>query len=159
MEATLHALVPSDGSLVNGIPSYSALWITSLASLYQHSGDKTFLASEREDLLRILATMDGSLDAHGLLDDAKHQWLFVDWAPGLYAYTPEARIGTQLQYIRGYRAAATLFRALGDTANAQRYDAQANKALAAVRTLRDANAVTYGATWQLNALATLDDDP
>jgi hypothetical protein len=159
MEATLRALAATDGSHVNGIPSYSALWITSLASLYQHSGDKAFVASEREDLLRILATMDGSLDAHSLFDNGKHQWLFVDWAPGLYAYTPEARLGTQLQYIRGYRAAAALFRALGDSANAQRYDAQADKALAAVHTLRDANAATYGTTWQLNALATLDDNP
>ncbi len=159
MEATLHALGPSDGGHVNGIPSYSALWITSLANLYQHSGDKAFVASEREDLLRILAIMDSSLDARDLFDNAKHQWLFVDWAPGLYAYTPDARIGTQLQYIRGYRAAATLFRALGDTANSQRYDAQADKALAAVRTLRDANAATYGTTWQLSALATLDDNP
>jgi alpha-L-rhamnosidase len=159
MEATLHALVPSDGSHVNGIPSYSALWITSLANLYQHAGDQTFLASEREDLLRILATMDASLDARGLFDNVKHQWLFVDWAPGLYAYTPEARIGTQLQYIRGYRAAVPLFRALGDSVNAQRYSAQADKALVAVRALRDANAATYGATWQLNALATLDDAP
>ncbi len=157
LEETLHELAPSDGSHVNGIPSYSALWITSLASLYQHSGDKAFVASEHEDLLHILATMDASLDAHGLFDNAKHQWLFVDWAPGLYAYTPEARIGTQLQYVRGYRAATMLLTALGDTTNGRRYAAQANKALAAVQTLRDPNRITYGTTWQLNSLAALND--
>jgi hypothetical protein len=159
MEETLHALVPSGDGHVNGIPSYSALWITSLASLYQRSGDMAFLASEHDDLLRILNAMDASLDAHGLFDNAKHQWLFVDWAPGLYAYTPESRIGTELQYIRGYYAAATLLADLGDTANALRYEAQANKALAAVHTLRDANGATYGGTWQLNALAALTDEP
>jgi hypothetical protein len=158
VEQTLHSLVPSSGGHVNGIPSYSALWITSLANFYQHSGDKAFLASEREDLLRILAAMDASLDAQGLFTNAKHQWLFVDWAPGLYAYTPEARLGTQFQYVRGYRAAAMLLKALGDTVNAQRYIAQADKATAAAHALRDANSVTYGATWQLNALATLADD-
>jgi alpha-L-rhamnosidase len=159
IEQTLRLLAPEGTTHVNGIPSYSALWITSLANFYQHSGDKSFLTSERSDLLRILAAMDASLDAHNLFDNAKHQWLFVDWAPGLYAYTPESRIGTQLQYIRGYRAAATLLRVLGDTSNAQRYDAQADKALATLHTVRDPNEATYGTTWQLNTLATLADDP
>jgi hypothetical protein len=159
MEETLHALAPSGGGHVNGIPSYSALWITSLASLYQSSGDKAFLASEHDDLLRILGAMDASLDARGLFDNAKHQWLFVDWAPGLYAYTPEARIGTQLQYIRGYRAAAALLRDIDDVPNARRYETQAARAFAALHTLRDANGATYGSTWQLNALAALTDDP
>jgi hypothetical protein len=158
VEQTFRALAPEGTGTVNGIPSYAALWITSLANFYQHSGDKAFLASEREDLLRILAAMDASLDAQGLFTNAKHQWLFVDWAPGLYAYTPEARLGTQFQYIRGYRAAAMLLQALGDAENAQRYSAQADRATAAAHTLRDANGVTYGATWQLNALATLADD-
>jgi alpha-L-rhamnosidase len=158
MEETLRALEPSGGGHVNGIPSYSALWITSLASLYQSSGDRAFLASVHDDLLRVLATMDASLDTHGLFDNAKHQWLFVDWAPGLYAYTPEARIGTQLQYIRGYRAAAELLNDLGDATDAGRYEAQAAKALAALHTLRDENGAPYGNTWQLNALAALVDD-
>jgi alpha-L-rhamnosidase len=158
IEQTLHALVPEGTGHVNGIPSYSALWITSLANFYQHSGDSAFLASEREDLLRILAAMDASLDAQGLFTNAKHQWLFVDWAPSLYAYTPDARLGTQFQYIRGYRAAVVLLQTLGDAQNAQRYSAQTNKAITAVRSLRDANGATYGATWQLNALATLADD-
>ncbi|MDP9050093.1 MAG: alpha-L-rhamnosidase [Acidobacteriota bacterium] len=159
MEETLHALVPETGSHVNGIPSYSALWITSLADLYMHSGNRAFLAAQRDDLLRILAAMDASLNSQGLFENAKHQWLFVDWSPGLYAYTPEARNGTQLQYIRGYRAAASMLRSLGDIANAERYTAQADRLLAALHSLRDANGVTYGAGWQLNALAALTDDP
>jgi len=158
VEQTLHALAPDGVGHVNGIPSYSALWITSLANFYQHSGDKAFLESERTDLLRILAAMDASVDVQGLFTNAKHRWLFVDWAPGLYAYTPEARLGTQLQYIRGYRAAAMLLQSLGDAQNARRYSAQADKAIAAAHALRDANGATYGATWQLNALAILADD-
>ena len=158
MEETLRSLVPSGGERVNGLPSYSALWITSLASLNQSAGDKAFLASERSDLLRILEAMDASLDANGLFENATHQWLFVDWAPGLCAYTPEARMGTQLQYIRGYRAAVVLLQNIGDAANAARYEIQAAKALAAVHGLRDEKGATYGSTWQLNALATLTDD-
>ena len=158
-EETLRALVPSAGAHVNGIPSYSALWITSLADLYQHFGDIAFLLSQRQALLGILAGMDASLNADGLFDNHAHQWLFVDWAPGLYAYTPESRIGTQLQYIRAYHAAAALLRALDDAAAGQRYDAQATRALNAIHALRDANGATYGDTWQLNALATVVDDP
>lgn len=67
-------------------------------------------------------------------------------------------MGTQLQYIRGYRAAVVLLQNIGDAANAARYEIQAAKALAAVHGLRDEKGATYGSTWQLNALATLTDD-
>jgi hypothetical protein len=153
IEETLRALVPAGSGYVNGIPSYSALWVTSLADLYQHSGDMEFLRSERDSMLHVLAGMDASLDGSGRFRNEKHQWLFVDWASGLYGYTPESEIGTQLQYIRAYRAGAQLLRELGDDVNARRYDAQADKALAAAR---DASGSAYdGTTWQLDALDVL----
>jgi hypothetical protein len=155
IEGTLRALASEGKGYVNGIPSYSALWITSLANLYQHSGDLDFLKSQHDAMIRILAGMDAGLDASGMFRNVGHHWLFVDWAPGLYAYTTESEAGTQLQYIRAYRAAATLFRALGEEANAERYDAQAEKALTAIQPARDANGTTYGTTWQLNALNVL----
>ncbi len=156
IEETLRRLAPEGHEHVNGIPSYSALWITSLKNLYQHNGDKTFLASQHENLLRILGVLDADLDSIGLFNNKKHQWLFVDWAPGLYAYTPEAVIGTQLQYLRAYRAAAELLRALGDSTNASKYEAQRVKALSAAQIkLRDQGRLTYGSTWQLNTLAIL----
>ncbi len=156
IEDTLRRLVPEGDGPVNGIPSYSALWITSLANLYEHSGDQTFLKSQHENLIHILSTMDSELNSDGLFTNPQHQWLFVDWAPGLYAYTPDAAIGTQLQYVRAYSAAAKLFSALADTPNASKYAAQATKALTAARTkLRDHDDPAYGSTWQLNALAIL----
>jgi hypothetical protein len=159
IEDTLRRLVPEGtgpAPAINGIPSYSALWITSLYSLYLHTGDKAFLASQRDNLLRILAGMDTTLDSNGLLANTKQAWLFVDWAPGLYAYTPEARIGTELQYIRAYTAAARLFTYLGDTPNNAKYEGRARKSIAAAQTaFRNPNTGTYGTTWQLNSLATL----
>jgi hypothetical protein len=159
IEDTLRRLVPEGtgpAPAINGIPSYSALWITSLYSLYLHTGDRAFLASQRDNLLRLLAGMDTTLDSNGLLANTKQAWLFVDWAPGLYAYTPEARIGTELQYIRAYTAAARLFTYLGDTPNNAKYEARARKSIAAAQTaFRDPNTGTYGTTWQLNSLATL----
>src|ERR1019366_468096 len=133
METTLRGLVPSEGAHVNGIPGYSALWITSLYDLYSHSGDREFVASEHAALLQILATMDASLDTDGLFSNAKHQWLFVDWAPGLYGYTSESIVGTNLQYAIAYNRASLLFRMLGDQPSADRYATQSAKFLAAIR--------------------------
>jgi alpha-L-rhamnosidase len=155
-EETLSALAPDTGHDVNGIPGYSALWITSLFDLYSRSGDKTFVASERDALLRVLATMDASLDATGLFTNAKHQWLFIDWAPDLYGFTTDAVIGTNLQYVIAYNRASLLLRMLGDQTGADKYWQQSGRVLAATRShFRDPGAPTYGSTWQLNALALL----
>jgi hypothetical protein len=159
IEDTLRRLVPEGtgpAPAINGIPGYSALWITSLYSLYLHTGDKTFLASQRDNLIRILAGMDATLDSNGLLANTKQAWLFIDWAPGLYADTPETRIGTELQYIRAYTAAARLFTYLGDTPNNAKYEGRARKSIVAAQVaFRDPNTGTYGTTWQINSLATL----
>ena len=48
---------------VNGIPGYTALWITTLYNLNLHSGDKAFLASQHDTLLRLLGGMDTRLDS------------------------------------------------------------------------------------------------
>ncbi len=156
IEDTLRRLVPEDDGPVNGIPSYSALWVTSLANLYEHNGDKVFLSSQHDNLIHILDRMNAGLDPTGLFTNSKKQWLFVDWAPGLYAYTQDALIGTQLQYVRAYAAAAKMLNALGDTANAAKYSTQSERTLAAVRAkFRDHDDMGYGSTWQLNALAIL----
>jgi len=85
----------------------------------------------------------------GLFANTKHSWLFTDWAPGLYAYTREATIGTQLQYLRAYTAASSLLGDLGDTANAAKYEALTRKASAVAQAaFRDPNTGTYGTTWQ-----------
>jgi hypothetical protein len=154
VEETLRALVPDKGGHVNGIPGYSALWVTSLFNFYSHAGDKAFVASQRDALLHILAAMDASLDSTGLFTNPKHQWLFVDWAPGLYGYTSEAIIGTNLQYVIAYNRASLLFHMLGDQPNADKYWEQSGRVLAVTRSrFRDHDAPTYGTTWQLNALA------
>ena len=156
LEDTLRRLAdatPPD-QYVNGIASYTALWITSLYNLNLHTGDHAFLASQHETLLRLLARMDKDLDANGLLVPSSKGWGFVDWAPGLYGTTPETRIGTNLQYLRAYLEAPSLLREIGDTVNAARYEAQAERVAAAARRAYLSNG-TVGATWQLNTLAVL----
>lgn len=141
---------------VNGIPSYSALWITSLSSLYQHTGDKTFLKSQHAALLRILARMDQDVGSDNLLTTNLKGWLFVDWSPGLYGPTPAARIGTNLQYLRGYADAARLLHDLGDEPHATLYNGRSRAMTIAARSFLAADTHTAGDTWQLNALAVLD---
>ena len=155
VEETLRALVPVGTQHVNGIPSYSALWVTSLYSLFEHTGDRSFVESQHRSLLKILSVMDSNLDGDDLFRDDGRYWLFVDWSPGLFGFASGARVGTQLQYVRAYRDAASLLRALGDTNNATRYELQAKRAQRAAATLRDPGRVTYGTGWQLNALGVL----
>ncbi|MDE3105341.1 MAG: alpha-L-rhamnosidase [Acidobacteriota bacterium] len=154
IEDTLRHLVPAKVEDVNGIPGYSALWITSVEGLYQRSGDLAMLRAQHDALLRVLAAMDSGLDATGTFTNPRHQWLFVDWAPELYASTEPARVGTQLQFVRGYQAAVRLLRAMGDEANAARYASIAQRVTSAALAMQGPG-MTYGTGWQMNALATL----
>jgi alpha-L-rhamnosidase len=156
MEDTLRNLIMSPGRTTTGIPSYTGLWVTTLYDLYLHSGDKTFLATQRENILSVLAGMDATLDTSNLFTNPKHAWMFVDWSPGMNTYAQDARIGTQMQYVRAYVAGSKLLLELGDTAEAAKYSAQAKRvADAAIAAYKDSKTQTYGSTWHLNTLAVL----
>ena len=157
IEDTLNRLVTPDSKApVNGIPGYSALWVTSLYNVNLHSGDKAFLASQHANLLHVLSVMDAGVDANGILANTKRGWGFVDWSAGFYGGTPETRIGTELEYLRAYGDAAELLTEVGDTANAEKYAALARKAKAATEAqFRDPATGAYGKSWQLNSVAVL----
>ena len=144
-------------SHVNGIPSYTALWITTLGALYDRSGDRAFVVQEHPDLVKLLAQLDSDLDpATGLLQHTQRGWGFVDWAPGFYGNTNEVWIGTTLQYLRAYLAAPALLRASGDEENARKYERVADRLRQATRqTFLSPDTRTIGSTWQLNALGLL----
>ena len=139
---------------VNTIPGYSALWITALAEYYRHTDAKDFLASVHTRLLELLKLMDSGFDERNVFVNPQKQWLFVDWSPGLYADTPEARQATQIEYFRAYKEGSFLLRELGDNANADHYEQRAAALRAATNTyLRDISTGTYGSRWQTNAMA------
>jgi alpha-L-rhamnosidase len=146
-----------DDSHVNGIPSYTALWITTLAALYERSGDDSFVVHEHSDLVRLLAKLDKDLDpTTGLLQRTQRGWGFVDWSSGFYGNTNQVWIGTTLQYLRAYLAAPALLRASGDDENGRKYEAIANRLqVAAGKAFVSAETHTVGDTWQLNTLAIL----
>ena len=158
LEDTLRRIADdtSPGEPVNGIAGYTAQWITTLADLYVHSGDRAFLVSEHDALLRLLQTMDGDLDpTTGLSKPSVRGWGFVDWAPGLYGDTPETHIGTNLQFLRAYEVAPVLLRAAGDESNAKLYEERAVALRTASRKAFLLPTGTVGSTWQLNALGVL----
>jgi alpha-L-rhamnosidase len=139
---------------VNTIPGYSALWVTALAEYYRHTDAKDFLVSVHPRLVELLKLMDSGFDDRSVFVNPEKQWLFVDWSPGLFADTPEARQATQIEYYRAYKEGAYLLRELGDNANADHYNQRAAAiGAAANKYLRDANTGTYGSRWQTNAMA------
>ena len=145
------------GEPVNGIAGYTAQWITTLATLYAHSGDQPFIASEHETLLRLLQTMDRDLDpSTGLLTPFVRGWGFVDWAPGLYGNTTETMVGTTLEFLRAYQAAPALLRAAGDESHAKIYEERAVALRSACqKAFVSPSTRTVGSAWQLNALGVL----
>ncbi|HEY1647032.1 MAG TPA: hypothetical protein VGF96_03550 [Terracidiphilus sp.] len=72
----------------SGITGHSALWISSVAEFYRHSGDREFLLRLHSRLLNLLATVDRDMDADGVFTPLPGEHVFVDWSPGLSADTP-----------------------------------------------------------------------
>jgi hypothetical protein len=158
MEDTLTRLLDdrAAGHHVNSIPGYSALWISALDQYYLHTGSLDYLKSVHQRLIDLLATMDAEMDADYLFADKSKDWPFVDWTADLSADTPEARRGTQFEYILAFRDAAFLLRELGDNdAAAKRDQAAAQLTAAAQGHLLDPATGTFGSRWQINSMAIL----
>jgi alpha-L-rhamnosidase len=158
MQETLDRLIgPAPVSAhVNGIPGYSAFWITGLADYYRHTGAKDFLASEHDRLVQLLSYIDGEFDEHGLYANRTNVWPFVDWSPDLNGDTSEARRATTLEFGRSYRDGAWLLRELGDTENADKFQARAEAVHAAAQKyLLDPSTGTFGLRWQTNSAAVI----
>lgn len=154
MEDTLTRLVgaPPIEKHVNGIPGYSSYWLTGLQTYYLHDGRKEFLASMHERIVQLLEFMDRDFDAQNQFINHSGAWVVIDWADGLNRDTPEARTATVLEYVRAYRAGAWLLRQIGDTQNADHFDARAE---ALTKVIRQSAGDSYGPRWQTNAMAVL----
>ena len=155
LENTLTHLIPPANHDANGIPDYTALWIVTQASLYRHDGDKAALEEEHGTLLRLLEQIDGEIDASGHFVNVHHSWLFVDWSPGLYAFTADAEEGTELEFVLAFREGAWLLDQMGDSAASHRYSARAESLAAQARKQFLGADGTFGDRCQLNTMAVL----
>jgi len=163
MQDTITRLVPAApatyhvrGNLgyVNGIPGYSAWWISELTQYYLHTGSLDYVKGLHDRLLQVLAYMDTDLDAKNLFANKNNAWPFIDWSPDLDNDTPETRRGTQFEFYLAYRDAAYLLRQSGDNVNAEQYERRAQTLKqASQKYLLDASTGTFGPRWQINAIA------
>jgi alpha-L-rhamnosidase len=141
---------------VNGIPGYSSFWFTEVADYYRHTGSKAFLEREHDRMLQLLAFVDREFDQRNVYANKSNVWLYVDWSPDLNGDTPETRRATTLEFYRAYREAVWMLRELGDTVNADRYEARAAAIKAgAQRFLFDKQTGSFGPRWQTNAAAVI----
>ncbi|HWB33252.1 MAG TPA: alpha-L-rhamnosidase C-terminal domain-containing protein [Acidobacteriaceae bacterium] len=158
MEDTLDRLIgpaPVDQH-VNGIPGYSSFWFTGVADYYRHTGDKAFLEREHTRMLQLLAYVDKEFDERNVYANKSNVWLYVDWSPELNGDTPETRKATTLEFYRAYRDAVWMLRELGDTTNADKYQARAEALkTAAQKYLLDPAQGDFGPRWQTNAAAVI----
>jgi alpha-L-rhamnosidase len=141
---------------VNGIPGYSSFWFTEVADYYRHTGSKEFLEREHERMVQLLNFVDAEFDERGVYANKTNVWLYVDWSPELNGDTSETRRATTLEFYRAYREASWLLRELGDTANADKYEARAATVKAAAeKYLLDTATGSFGPRWQTNAAAVI----
>jgi alpha-L-rhamnosidase len=140
---------------VNGIPGYSAFWVIGETEYYRHTGSMQQLESTHTRLVQLLQYMETEMDQRNLYADKNHAWPFVDWSPELNGDDVETIRGTQFEFYAAFRDGAFLLRALHDTANAERFEKEADAMKAAAqRYLRDPSG-TFGTRWQTNAYAVL----
>lgn len=139
---------------VNGIPGYSAFWITGLADYYRHTGSREFLSSLHEQLVQLLQLMDKEFDSRNVYANRSNQWLFVDWSPELNGDTPESRRASDFEYYAAFNDGAWLLNQLGDSTNAEYFTHRAQLIReAAQQYLLDPETSTFGDRWQTNAMA------
>ena len=139
---------------VDDIPGYSAFWVTGEAEYYRHAGSKQQLAPLHDRLVHLLHYMEKDLDGSSLFAHRIDSFLFVDWAPDLYADTPAFRCATQCEFYAAFSEGAYLLNELGDAANARLFLARADQVKAAAQShMLDSSTGSFGPRWQTNAAA------
>lgn len=139
---------------VNHIPGYSAFWVMGMMDYYHHAGQEEYARSMQPRLVDLLKYMEGDLGPDHRFDNARKAWPFVDWSPNLEHDTPEARMGTDFEYYAAFSRGAALLKDLGDTGDAEHFEAvAANIKKAAQASYWNAQSGDFGPRWQTNAMA------
>ncbi len=157
MEDTLNRLI-GDAPVeqhVNGIPGYSAFFVTGEKEYYLHTGSMKQLESVHSRLVQLLEYMEKDLNQENLFSDLSHAWPFVDWSPDMAGDGAQTRMATQFEYYAAFKDGAYLLRVLHDETNAKHMEEQADTLKAAAQhSMLDAQG-SFGNRWQPNAYAVL----
>ncbi|MGC9198109.1 MAG: alpha-L-rhamnosidase C-terminal domain-containing protein [Acidobacteriaceae bacterium] len=140
---------------VNGIPGYSAFWLTGEKEYYLHTGSMKQLVRTHQRMVQLLNYMEQEMDSRNLFADENHAWTFVDWSPELSGDTPETRMATQFEFYAAFKDGAYLLRQMHDEANAQKFAAEAERLKSAAQQYLLDGSGTFGDRWQPNAYAVL----
>ncbi len=157
MDDTLDRLLGADPirNDVNGIPGYSAFWLTGEKEYYLRTGSMKQLQQTHARMVQLLNFMELEMNSQNLFADKNHAWTFVDWSPELSGDTPLTRMATQFEFYAAFKDGAYLLRQLNDDANAEKFAAEAQRLKAAAQqSLKDSSG-SYGDRWQTNAYAVL----
>lgn len=157
MEDTLNRLLGPNPVKrhVNGIPGYSAFWVTGETAYYLHTGSMAQLKSVHSQLVQLLAYMEKDLNDKNLFADKTGAWPFVDWSPEMNSDDTQTRMATQFEYYAAYRDGANLLQVLHDRKNAVRFQHEAEALKAAAQDYLLDAAGSFGSRWQPNAYAVL----
>jgi hypothetical protein len=156
MEGTFRRLAGSDPieHHINGMPSYTAIWVIGQAEYFQRHGSLDYLRGIRGQLVGLLLLMDKEVDATGRFENPNGASLFVDWAPEFDHDTAEARRAIQFEYARAFSDGARLLHLAGEETLAEHYKERAAQMLNVAQTqLIDRETGAFGPFWQTNAIA------
>jgi len=136
---------------INGIPAYTMWWVITLRDLYDFTGDRSYLESMHERLVAACEWIAGDLDERGLFAARHGGWTFLDWG---HLSGEDCLAGTHMLAVKALADGACLCRALGDGANARRFERVAEAARrAALEHLLDPETGCFTTRKQINALA------
>lgn len=138
---------------VNGIPGYSAAWISGLADFYRHVGDLLYIRSQAPFISSMLDFMRADLDDNGVFANKNHNWAYTDWAPEFNGDHPLSRIATQLFFAHAASEAAYLLGEVGDTAGKMKAAAFRTQLEEAAQKNMVDQAGIFGDRRQANAMA------
>lgn len=138
---------------VDGIPGYSAFWLTGEKALYLHNGSMKQLESVHTRMVQLLNYMEKDLNANNVYSDKTGAWSYVDWSPNMHGYTPQTRMATQAEYYAAFKDGAWLLRVLRDHANAAKFEKEAEDLKAAGQKYLLDSQGSFGTRWQPNAYA------
>lgn len=155
MEDTLNRLI-GDAPVeqhVNGIPGYSAFFVTGEKEYYLHTGSMKQLESVHSRLVQLLEYMEKDLNQENLFSDLSHAWPFVDWSPEMTGYGTQTQMATQFEYYAAFEDGAYLLRVLHDETSAKHMEERADTLKAeSQHHMLDAQG-SFGNRWQPNAYA------
>jgi alpha-L-rhamnosidase len=157
MDETLDRLIGSAPVRkdVNGIPGYSAFWVIGETEYYRHMGSMQQLESLHTRLVQLLNYMQTEMNRKALYTNEHNAWIFVDWSPELNGDDAESRRATQMEFYAAFRDGAWLLQQLHDTANAAKFEEEAD----AIKTTAQQHLLdpsgSFGPRWQTNAYAVL----